>query len=376
MNITMSYSGGTSRGIELAREFEKLGNLKELYIPRYNRGDIKNVRKSNLVFLLKEFMLHSRGIRRAKPTERFWTCEAHDRWVARNLRPGADILLAESQIALHTIRKAKQLGMVTVVDRTNSHIAHQSEIWDEENRELGIKWLANSARVIQKGIREYEEADYTFVLSSFVANSFLEQGYPREKLLLVLPGIDLQPFRQVEKGDETFRVLYCGLACGKKGTHYLLQAFSELKLKDAELWLIGAIADDMLPFLGKYKGYYKTIGQIHRSELYKYYARGNVFVLPSLEEGLAKVTIEAMACGLPVIATPNSGAGDVVREGVDGFIVPIRDVEALKEKILYMYENQYICRAMGQNAKERVHAEFTLEQYLGRMLAAFTKILT
>ena len=376
MNITMSYSGGTSRGIELAREFEKLGNLKELYIPRYNRGDIKNVRKSNLIFLMKAFMYRSRRIRRAKPTERFWTCEAHDRWVARNLEKGADLLLAESQIALHTIRRAKQLGMVTVVDRTNSHIAHQSEIWDEENRKMGIQWPVNSERVIRKGIQEYEEADYTFVLSSFVAKSFLEQGYPREKLLLVLPGIDLQPFSQVEKGDETFRVLFCGWASGKKGTHYLLQAFSELKLKDAELLFIGAIAEEMLPFLENYKGCFKTAGYIDRSELHKYYSQGNVFVLPSLEDGLAKVTIEAMACGLPVIATPNSGAGDVVREGVDGFIVPIRDVEALKEKILYMYENQYICRAMGQNAKERVHAEFTLEQYLGRMLAAFTKILT
>jgi glycosyltransferase involved in cell wall biosynthesis len=371
----MSYSGGTSRGIELAREFEKLGYLRELFIPRYNQRDIRNIRKSIPVFLLKAVMFRSRRIRRAKPTERYWTCEAHDRWVARNLKPGADILLAEGQIALHSIRRAKQLGMVTVVDRTNSHIAHQSEICDEENRKLGIKWSTNSMRVIRKGIREYEEADYTFVLSSFVARSFLDQGYPREKLLHVLPGIDLRPFRQIEKDDKTFRVLYCGWACGKKGTHYLLQAFSELKLNDAELWLIGGIAEEMLPFLEKYKGSYKAMGHINRSELYKYYSQGNVFVLPSIEEGLAKVTIEAMACGLPVIATANTGAEDVIRKGVDGFIVPIRDIDALKEKIIYMYENQNMCREMGQNAKERVHAEFTLEQYLDRMLTAFAKII-
>jgi len=371
----MSYSGGTSRGVELAKEFQKIGWLRDFYTPRYNRKDIRNVRKSALVFLFKAFMWRSRDIRRAKPTERYWMCELHDRWVARNLEKGADLLLAEGQIALHTIRRAKQLGMVTVVDRTNSHIAHQSEIWDEENRKLGIKWPANSARVIQKGIQEYEEADYTSVLSSFVANTFLERGYPREKLLLVLPGIDLQPFRPLEKGDKTFRVVYCGWASSKKGTHYLLQAFSELNLKDAELWLIGSVSGEMIPYMEKYKGHYKTIGQIKRSELYKYYAQGDVFSLPSLEEGLAKVTIEAMACGLPVIATPNTGAEDVVREGVDGFIVPIRDVEVLKEKILYMYEHQSICREMGQSARERVHTEFTLEQYLGRMMTAFTKIV-
>ena len=375
MNITMSYSGGTSRGIELAREFEKLGYLRELFIPRYNQSDIRNIRNSIPVFLLKAVMFRSRRIRGAKPTERYWTCEAHDRWVARNLRKGADLLLAEGQIALYSIRRAKQLGMVTVVDRTNSHIAHQSEICDEENRKLGIKWSTNSMRVIRKGIQEYEEADYTFVLSSFVAKSFLDRGYPREKLLHVLPGIDLQPFRQIEKDDKTFRVLYCGWACGKKGTHYLLQAFSALKLNDAELWLIGGIAEEMLPFLEKYKGSYKAMGHINRSELYKYYSQGNVFVLPSLEEGLAKVTIEAMACGLPVIATANTGAEDVIRKGVDGFIVPIRDIDALKEKIIYMYENRSICREMGQNARERVHASFTLEQYVNRMSTAFAKII-
>jgi len=375
MKIVLSYSGGTSRGIELAREFERLGYLSDFYIPKYNQRDIRNIRRSYLVLLLRAILWKSRGIRRAKPTERYWMCEAHDRWVAGSLRKGADILMAEGQIALHTMRKAKRMGMVTVIDRTNSHIAHQSEIWNEENEKTGIRWEPNSARVIRKGILEYDEADYTFVLSSFVAETFLNRGYPKEKLVHVLPGIDLTPFRPVEKRDSIFRVIFCGRPSVKKGTHYLLKAFCELNLENSELLLIGSLSDEMRPILEKYPGNYKAVGQINRSELYKYYSQGSVFVLPSLEEGLAKVTIEAMACGLPVVATANSGAGDVVREGVDGFIVPIRNIDALKEKILYMYENRDLCRSMGRNAIERVHAEFTLEKYLDRMLAALKRIL-
>lgn len=374
MKIVLSYSGGTSRGIELAREFERLGYLSDFYIPKYNHRDIRNIRRSYLVLLLRAILWKSRGLRRAKPTERYWMCEAHDRWTASRLKKGADILIAEGQIGLHTIRKAKEMGMVTVVDRTNSHIIHQSEIWGEENKKMGIHWKPNSERVVRKGILEYQEADYTFVLSSFVAATFLERGYPKNKLVHVLPGINLEPFRTVEKKDSIFRIVFCGLTSIKKGVHYLLQAFGDLNLMNSELMLIGGISSEMQPILEKCNGNFKLAGQIERSELYRYYSQGSVFVLPSLEEGLAKVIIEAMACGLPVIATANSGAGDVVREGVDGFIVPIRNVDALKEKILYMYKNQDQCRSMGRNAIERVHSEFTLERYMDRMLAALNRI--
>ena len=101
----------------------------------------------------------------------------------------------------------------------------------------------------------------------------------------------------------------------------------------------------------------------------------DLFVLPSLEEGLARVMLEAMGCGLPIVATTNTGATDVVREGVEGFVVPIRDVEALREKIAYLYENPERREAMGRDALARVHAEFTLEKYFERMGRALENIV-
>ncbi len=82
-----------------------------------------------------------------------------------------------------------------------------------------------------------------------------------------------------------------------------------------------------------------------------------------------------MPGGLPVICTKNTGGEDIIRDGKDGFIIPIRDVEALKEKIMYLYDNRDICNEMGQLAKERVSKGFTWDDYGDRMIAKFRDIL-
>jgi len=273
------------------------------------------------------------------------------------------------------MKRAKDLGMITVLDRTNSHILYQKDVLDAEYASLGIKYAFHTDAIVEKGIREYQEADYISCLSTFVKNTFLDKNVPENKLLLIPSGVSLNDFRQVKKEDDVFRIIFCGASCIKKGTHYLLEAFRESRLNNAELWLIGGIHDDIKPLLKQYDGFYKSFGAVPHSELYKYFSQGSVFVLPSLEEGMAKVIMEAMACGLPVIATQNTGAGDIVREGVDGFIIPIRDRDALKEKITYLYENRDLRGEMGQNAKERIRSCFTWEDYADRIINAFDRAL-
>ncbi len=83
-----------------------------------------------------------------------------------------------------------------------------------------------------------------------------------------------------------------------------------------------------------------------------------------------------MACGLPLVATTNTGAEDIVRDGVDGFIVPIRDVEALKARLAQLYESPEMRVRMGESARQRVSTGFTWDDYGGRMIAAYERILT
>ena len=87
------------------------------------------------------------------------------------------------------------------------------------------------------------------------------------------------------------------------------------------------------------------------------------------------VQLQAMACGLPVICTTNTGGEDIIRNGKEGFVVPIRDVEALKEKILYLYNNPEKCKRMGYNAKKMVRENFTWDYYGDRIIKKYKEIL-
>lgn len=390
MKITISSTGGTHRVIELAGELDGQGLLQTLFIPFYTRKHpylanffgraeddqdiaIEKIR-TNISFSILRKARSSFGFAFQGPRS-FFLNEYFDKWVAGEINRASDIVMAESMIALHTIRKAKASGMATILDTTNTHILNQSRILEEEYERLGIKYSFNPSAIVEKGLKEYEEADHITVRSSFAGRTFTERGISADKLFVVPSGIRMENFRQVKKEDDVFRVIYCGISCVKKGTHYLLKAFRELELKNAELWLIGGVLDDIKPLMAQYEGHYKLIPFIKKSELYKYYSQGSLFVMPSLEEGLAKVIVEAMACGLPVIATANTGAEDIFQHGREGFIIQAGDAEALKEKILYMYNNHAACSEMGQAAKEDVQTGFTVKAYAERMIDVFNRTL-
>lgn len=301
--------------------------------------------------------------------------EIFDKIATLRLRKGANIVLVSG---LHTLKKAKKNGALTIVERGSSHILYQNKILKEEYEKFGVKikpFTLPHPKIIENELKSYKEVDYISIPSLFVKRTFLEYGFPESKLIHIPYGVDLSDFRQIPKNDDIFRVVFAGGMTLRKGVHYLLQAFAELNLPNSELTLIGAMNDEMKPFFKKYEGKFNYIGHIPQKELYKYYSQGSVFVMPSIEEGLSMVQLQAMACGLSLICTTNTGGEDVVEEGKTGFVIPIRDVEALKEKLLYLYKNPEICRQMGQSAKERVASGFTWDDYGDKMMKAYEKII-
>ncbi|MEK7629855.1 MAG: glycosyltransferase family 4 protein [Patescibacteria group bacterium] len=289
-----------------------------------------------------------------------------------------DIFVGGSSTSLRTIRRAHAMGMLTVLEHGSSHILYRDKILEEEYEKYGIS-LSHQRRghpkSIEKELEEYEVSDYIAVPSTYAKRTFVESGISEKKIIQTPYGFDLLKFWQVPKKDNIFRIIFGGGLSLRKGTHYLLKAFSELKLPNAELLLIGAINPEIIPFLEKYKGNYKHITYRPINELYKFYSQGSVFVMPSIEEGLAMVQPQAMACGLPVICTTNTGGEDIIRDGKDGFIIPIRDVDKLKEKILYLYDNSEVRQEMGKSAKERVISGFTWDDYGRKIISAYENIL-
>lgn len=379
MKVTISVCG-RFHAFYLAQQLLRRGYLKRL-ITSYPKFEVAKygIPKDKVgAVVIKELMERGWG-RLPLFFKKFYNpqhfiLEVFGRW-ASHLYSKSDICVVFAGCSLQTIRKANDMGAITIIERGSSHMLYQMEILREEYNKLGLKPRLAHPKIIEKELQEYEEVDYISIPSLFVKRTFLEKGFPEGKLIHVPYGVHLDEFRQIPKEDKVFRVVYAGGMSIQKGVHYLLQAFSELNLPNSELLLVGGASEEIKPFFKKYEGNYKYIGHVPQKELYKYYSQGSVFAMMSIQEGLAMVQPQAMACGLPVISTTNTGGEDIIRNGKDGFIIPIRDVEALKEKLVYLYEHPDICKTMGQSAKERVSTGFTWDDYGDRMIAKFHDIL-
>ena len=379
MNVTI-LGKGRFHLFDLARELQARGHLRRLITsyPAFEavkfgveRRHVKSLVFYEVVDRLWRYVPAS--IRSAINTQ-YVFAQSLGKHAARHIPEDTDVLVAGSSFALHAIRRARALGVkVVIVEHGSSHIVYQRDILEEEYRRFGMEVIVTHPRVVDKEIEEYAEADFIAIPSSFVRRSFIEKGVPEEKLLHIPYGVNLDNFYPADRETDTFRVIHCGTLSLRKGVQYLVQAFAELGLKDAELWLVGSLTDEVRPILRKYAAHRNIVhmGPFPQRELVKYYNRCSVFCLASVEEGLAMVIPQAMACGLPVVCTTNTGGEDVVRHGQDGFVIPIRDVQAIKEKLILLYQNRELCREMGRSARERVNAGFSWSDYGERAVAAY-----
>jgi glycosyltransferase involved in cell wall biosynthesis len=161
-------------------------------------------------------------------------------------------------------------------------------------------------------------------------------------------------------------VLFVGQVCLRKGVPYLLEAMRLLNSSKLRCRVVGALALDRKRVV-EYSRWVEFVGHASSDRLSDLYHWADVFAFPSLYEGFALVQLEAMACGVPVITTPN--AAPVVRDGMEGFIIPIRDVEALAARLDRLLLDRDLLSAMSQRALERV-SEFTLDRYGERLVDA------
>jgi glycosyltransferase involved in cell wall biosynthesis len=381
MQVIISV-GGRFHAFYLAQQLLERGYLKKL-ITSYPRFEVKKYgippKKVNSIIITE---ILERGWRRLPNfindiyNPQFFICDLFDKLVSKQIEE-SDIFVGWSSFSLYSLRRAKKSGAVTILERGSSHISYQQQILKEEYEKFGLKIRGAHPKVLEKELKEYEESDYIEVPSSFAKRTFLQYGINEEKLIQGFRGVDLSEFRQIPKRDDVFRIVYVGGMSLRKGVHYLLQAFYELNLLDTELWLIGTMSEDIMPFLKKYNnGRILCKGPYPQKELYKYYSQGSVFILMSIEEGFSNVIVQAMACGLPAICTTNTGGEDIIRNGIDGFIIPIRNVDALKEKIVYLYRYPQVSKEMGKQARKRVESSFTWQHYGDRIIEIYRRILS
>ncbi len=213
---------------------------------------------------------------------------------------------------------------------------------------------------------EWRVADLILCGSDFVREGIAKCGGPVDRALVIPYGVDgrfnLSP-RPPRGGP--IRVLVAGAVGLRKGSPYVREAASRLKGR-ALFRMVGPVK--ILPGArAALSEVAELIGPVPRSEMARQFAWADLFLLPSLCEGSAAATYEALAAGLPVICTPN--AGSVVRDGVEGFVVPIRSVDAIVEAIDLVSRRPDLRRAMAESARRRA-AEFDLPAYERRLVTA------
>lgn len=313
-----------------------------------------------------------------RPNPPVWN-ELYDQWVAKQIRrhTGAKAFIGWSGMSEHSIRQAKAQGLLTIVERGSSHICTQNDILREEYARFGQKFLIDQ-RVIDKELREYELADYISIPSDFVRDSFLAHGIPAKKLIQNAYGTSSSFHKKDIARDTKFNILYLGAISVQKGVIYMLEALKQLSIpaENIGVYFIGGIKEEMKPIIEAHSlPSWTFLGHINHYDLPTYLSKMDVAVQPSLQDGFGMVIIQMLACGIPVIATTNTGGPDIIREGETGYIVPIRDPKAIAECIEFLYQNPEKLAEMQQAAPISVQQGFTWNDYGDRYVANLNNIL-
>jgi starch synthase len=300
-----------------------------------------------------------------------------DRFVAAKM-PECDIFHGLSGSALRSGKSAKNRGAKYVCDRGSSHIRFQNEILREEHERQGVSFASVDPRVMAAEEAEYDLADAITVPSHFVRDSFLSKGISEKKLNVIPYGVELARFRPVSSPPSNeFRVLFAGGISVRKGIGYLLEAYDRLKHPAKRLVLAGGVQPTIEHAISRMRGREDVVfmGHLSQEDLIKTMSESHVLVLPSVEEGLALVQAQAMACGCPVIASTNTGAKDLFEDGVEGFIVLIRSSDAIAQSLQKLADEPQLRAAMSRSSLARVSVLGGWDRYGDAMTRTFQTLL-
>ena len=356
---------GVFHHFELARELNAQGHLERIYSTfpwrRLRREEVPHEKVETFPWLhtaqilLEQKRLLPASLRRVLG---YRNATSFDRWMHQRI-PECDALVALSGAALTTGRLVQSRGGKYVCDRGSTHRMSQAKIMREEHAIWKLPYTLFEPREEAREMQIYEQADAIVVPSQAARRSFLAYGHDPARVHAIPYGVRLERFHKMgdpPTGDDApFEVLFVGGVSLRKGFPYLLQAFARLQHPRKRLRVIGSVSSELKLLLATLpQTNVEYLGVLPQTALVDYMSRSHVMVLPSIEEGLALVQGQALACGCPVIATTATGAEDLLTDGVEGFIVPIRSVDTLTERMQQLVDDPELRNRMSAAALARV----------------------
>ncbi len=312
-----------------------------------------------------------------------WRGTIHDRAMARFLngvrtRPWAVIGMPFA--SRHTFAWARAHGVTTFFNHVNCNLHTENDAFETEARTsprdespaiLSERW---PAELVRHADQEVGLAHYVLVPSSFVRDDLVARGSDPRKLIVLPYGVDTRLFHPAHREASTrpLRLLYVGQVGYRKGLRYVFEAVRLANPRPERLTLVGPVVNDS-PILDQAPPATSQVGLISHSELNAYYATSDVFVLPSLADAFGLVVLEAMAAGLPVIVTRETGAAEIVRDGVEGFVVPSRDARAIADRLNILSQDGQLRQRMGQAARQRAET-YSWTRFETQFLEAIARV--
>ena len=336
------------------------GGIHPSRITAFNDFGYEYAKRRNLMGRQGRFLVH------------LWAGEEFCRRIVNEGFGSAGGVFTFNSAGLEVLQRAKQSGLNAVTEQTIAPMRLELELLaDEAGRFPG--WEASTENTGASAYCDREEAewraaDLIVCGSEFVRDGIAKCGGPVEKCVVVPYGVDVSSrdltadLRLPTSSPHALRVLTVGTVGLRKGSPYVLEAAKQLQGR-AQFRLIGGIEVER-EAEAQLRKHLELTGPVSRSEIARHFAWADVFLLPSLCEGSATVTYEALAHGLPVICTVNTGS--VVRDGVEGFIVPIRDAAAIVDRLRHLLDDPEMFKVMRTNATKRAD-EFTVAKYAERL---------
>ena len=285
------------------------------------------------------------------------------RWVARALSGSTwDVIICLSSVGEETFRNRTISGS-KVCARFSTHIRTQATLLREEQARTGQPIELPSEWMIDREEREYALADRILVPSTFALDSFVEQGVPRDRICMVPFGVDPGDFRpslelvqqrcrRIESGAP-LEIAYVGTVSLRKGMWDFLEICRALPPEKFRITLTGPVHADAESLAREISRFATIQRPVPQKALAAEYARADVFVLPTIEDGHASVLNQAMESAVPILCTTNCAGPDLLTHDVTGWVLPIRRPDLFIERLLWCEANRPHLASMVRDSYER-----------------------
>ena len=311
------------------------------------------------------------------------TFALHDRIVASRLRELAgkiDVVHTWPVGSLRTLEAAKKLGIATVLERPNAYTRFAYEVVARECARLGVTMPANHEHAYHEDILRIEEAEYAaadFLLcpSDFVKQTFLDAGFPSDKLLRHQYGFDEKTFTSAERRpSEGLRMVFVGGVAPRKGLHYALQAWLRSSASAKGEFLIAgefiqSYEAKLRPMLSHES--VKPLG--HRTDVAGLMRQSDILILPSIEEGSALVTSEARGSGCVLVVSEAAGA--ICTHMQNALVHKVGDVDQLTSHLDLLDQDRGLLEKLRSESLRTVH-EITWSAAGRRLFAVYQEAIS